>query len=114
MRKLRQVPVSYQDNFLILYRIYMMTGSFHISLFKGIFHVDKIHVRVKIASITHVLPVPVYRQTDFTAKRAVVSHLHDTAVRFRTRVEFSPLLQEASGTHAGVTHGGMTFCGGIM
>ena len=41
MRKLGQVPVSYQDNFLILYRIYMMTGSFHISLFKGILHVDK-------------------------------------------------------------------------
>ena len=95
MRKLGQVPVSYQDNFLILYRIYMMTGSFHISLFKGILHVDKIHVRVKIVSITHVLPVPVYRQTDFTAKRAVISHLHDTAVRFRTRVKFSPLVQEA-------------------
>ena len=31
-------------DFLILYRIYIMTGSFHISLFEGTLHVDKIHV----------------------------------------------------------------------
>ena len=30
------------------------------------------------------------RQTDFTPKRVVVSRLHDTAARFRTRVQFSP------------------------
>ena len=29
-----------------------MTGSFHISLFEGTLHVDKIHVRFKIANIT--------------------------------------------------------------
>ena len=38
----------------------------------------------------HVPPVPVYRQTDFTPKRVVVSHLHDTIARFRTGVKFLP------------------------
>ena len=36
------------------------------------------------------LPVPVYRETDFTPKRVVVSRLHDTVARFRTGVRFSP------------------------
>ena len=82
--------VSYRDDFFISYRVYMMTGSFHISLFEGTLHVDKIHVWFKIANITHALPVPVYRQTDFTPKRVVVSRLHDTAARFHTGVKFSP------------------------
>ena len=66
MRKLAPARVSYRDDFLISYRVYMMTGSFHISLFEGTLHVDKINVLFKIANITHALPVPVYRQTDFT------------------------------------------------
>ena len=90
MRKLAPARVSYRDDFLISYRVYMMTGSFHISLFEGNLHVDKIHVWFKIANITHALPVPVYRQTDFTPKRVVVSRLHDTVARFRTGVKFSP------------------------
>ena len=44
MRKLAPARVSYRDDFLISYRVYMMTGSFHISLFKGTLHVDKINV----------------------------------------------------------------------
>ena len=68
MRKLAPARVSHWDDFLISYRVYMMTGSFHILLFNGTFHVDKIHVWFKIANITHALPVPVYRQTDFTPK----------------------------------------------
>ena len=68
----------------------MMTGSFHILLFKGTFHVDEIHVCFKIANITHALLVPVYRQTDLTPKRVVVSRLHDTIARLRTGVKFSP------------------------
>ena len=87
MRKLTPARVSHRDDFLISY---MMTVSFHILLFKGTFHVDKIHVWFKIANITHALPVPVYRQTDFTPKRVVVSRLHDTVARFRTGVKFSP------------------------
>ena len=64
--------------FFISYRVYIMTGSFHISLFEGTPHVDKIHVRLKITNITHALPFPVYWQTDFTPKRVVISRLHDT------------------------------------
>ena len=90
MRKLAPALVSYRHDFLISYRVYMMTGLFHISLFEGTLHVDKKHVRSKIANITHALPVPVYRQTDFTPKRVVVSCLHDTVARFRTGVKFSP------------------------
>ena len=90
MRKLTPARVSHRDDFLISYRVYMMTGSFHILLFKGTFHVDKIHLWFKIANITHALPVPLYRQTDFTPKRVVVSRLHDTVARFRTGVKFSP------------------------
>ena len=56
MRKLAPARVSHWDDFLISYRVYMMTGSFHILLFNGTFHVDKIHVWFKIANITHALP----------------------------------------------------------
>ena len=31
MRKLAPARVSYRDDFLISYRVYMMTGSFHIA-----------------------------------------------------------------------------------
>ena len=54
----------------------MMTRSFRISLFEGTLHADKIHVWFEIENITHALPVPVYRQTDFTLKRVIVSRLH--------------------------------------
>ena len=90
MRKLAPARVSYWDDFLISYRVYITTGSFHISLFKGTFHVDKIHLWFKIANIMHALPVPLYRQTDFTPKRVVVSRLHDTVATFCTGVKFSP------------------------
>ena len=53
MRKLAPARVSYRDEFLISYRVYIMTGSFHISLFESTLHVDKIHKRFKIANITH-------------------------------------------------------------
>ena len=42
---------------------------------KVLHHVDKIHVRFKIANIKHALSVPVYQQTDFTPKRLVVSNV---------------------------------------
>ena len=52
-------------------------------------HVDIIHVRFKIANITHTQPVPVNLQTYFTPKRVVVSRLHDIVEKFGTRVKFS-------------------------
>ena len=90
MRKLVPARVSYRDDFFVSHRFYIITGSFHISLFECALHVDKIHVRFKTANITHALPVPIYRQTDFTPKRVVVSRLNDTVARFRTGVKFSP------------------------
>ena len=44
MRKLAPARVSCRDDFLISYRVNMMTGSFHTSLFEGTLHIDKIHV----------------------------------------------------------------------
>ena len=58
--------------------------------FEGTLHVNEIYVWFKIANITHALPIPVHRQTDFTPKRVVVLRLHDTIARFRTGVKFSP------------------------
>ena len=52
MRKLTPTQVSYRDDFLISCHVYIMTGSFLISLFEGTLHVDKIDVRFKIANIT--------------------------------------------------------------
>ena len=43
MRKLAPARVSYQDDFLISYHFYIMTGPFHILLFEGTLHVDRIH-----------------------------------------------------------------------
>ena len=56
MRKLASAQVSYRDDFS--YRVYMITVSFHILLFDGTLHVDKMHVWFKIANVTHALPVP--------------------------------------------------------
>ena len=67
------------DDWVILYLV-----------IEGTLHVDKIHVWFKTVNIMHTLPVPVYRQTDVTSKRVVVSRLHDTAARFRSGVKFSP------------------------
>ena len=44
MRKPAPARVSYRHDFLISYRVYMMTGLFHISSFEGTLHVDKMHV----------------------------------------------------------------------
>ena len=35
MRKLASARVSYRDDLFVSYRVYIMTGSFHISLFEG-------------------------------------------------------------------------------
>ena len=88
MRNLAPARVLYRDDIFNSYRFYIMTGSFHISLVEGTLHDHKLHVRFKIANITNAPPVPVYRWTDFTPKRVVVSRLHDTVARFRTELKF--------------------------
>ena len=40
------------------------------------------------------LPIPVYRQTDFTPKDVVISRLHDTVKKYRTGVKFSAPVQQ--------------------
>ena len=80
---------SYRDDFFISYPVYMMMGYFMSRLFEGTLHVDKVHVRFKIANIAYSLPAdPVHLQTDFTPKRVVVSCLHDTVAKFCTGVNF--------------------------
>ena len=90
MRKLAPAQVSYWDDFFISYYVCIMTGSFHILLFEGTLHVDKIHVRFKIVNITHALPIQVYLQTCFTLKCVVVLRLHDTVVAFCTDMKLLP------------------------
>ena len=71
------------------YRVYMMMGYFISRLFEGALHVDKVHVRFKIANITYGPPIdPAHLQTDYTPKRVVVSCLHDTVAKFCTTVNF--------------------------
>ena len=41
MGKLAPVRVSYRNEFFISYRVYTMTGSFHVSLFEGTLYIDK-------------------------------------------------------------------------
>ena len=55
MRKLAPARVSYQDDVLISYRVNMMMGHFVSQRFEGTLHVDKIHLQVKVANITHAL-----------------------------------------------------------
>ena len=88
MRKLAPARVSSRDDCLISYYD-MMMSHFISRLFEVTLHVDKIHVRFKIAKITHALPVPVHQQTAITPKWVVVSRLHDTVAKFRTGVKFS-------------------------
>ena len=78
MRKLTPARVSYRDDLLISYRVYMMIGYFILRLFDGTLNVDTIHVPFKIVNVMHAFPVPVHQKTDFTPKRVVVSSLHDT------------------------------------
>ena len=86
MGKLTPVQVSYLDDCVILNCIYMMMGHFISQLFEGTLHVDNTHVQFKITNIMQELPIPVHQQTDFTLKEVVILRLHDTIVKFCTRV----------------------------
>ena len=92
MRKLAQARVSYRDDFLISYRIYMMTGSFHtVSRYLKVhFMLIKYTCDPKSQTLRMRYPFQSIGRPIFTPKRVVVSRLHDTAARFRTGVKFSP------------------------
>ena len=84
MGKLAPARVSYRDDFLISYRVYRLMSHFISLLYEGTFHVDKIQEQAKIADIMHVLPIPVYWQTDFTPKQVVASCSQHTVAKFHT------------------------------
>ena len=100
MGKLAPARVSYRDDFVISYHIYMMTGN--ASVFSST-HVQRVEADEAILDCL---------QTDFTPKRVVVSCLHDTVAKSRTGVTFSPRCENQGELTA--TGAGMTFCGGIM
>ena len=81
MRKLAPARVSYRHDFLISCRV----------------HVDKMHVRFKIANITHALPVPVYRQTDQSHRNEWSFRIYMIPLR-----DFVPEWNSRSGTTTGV------------
>ena len=109
-RKLAPAPVSYQGDFLILYRVYMMMGHLMSRLFVGTLHVDKIPVRLKIAKIAHALPVPCPPADRFHTEMGgrVVFTWYRYEISYRC--EILALVQQPGWTHAGVTRAGMTLC----
>ena len=110
MRKLAPARVSYRDDFFISYRVYIMPESFHISLFEGTLHGDKIHDRKYYACATRSsLPADrflteTYGRFAFTWYRCETSY----------RSEILAPVQQPGWTHAGLTRTGMTFWGGII
>ena len=52
MGKLALARVSYRDEIFILYRVYTMTRSFHMSLFEGTLYVDKYMCDSKLQTLS--------------------------------------------------------------
>ena len=112
MRKLAPAWVSYRDDFLISDSVYMMTESFHISLFEGTLHVDKntrvIQNRKHYARASRSSLPADQIHTEKCGRFVVVSRY---MIPLR---DFVPEWNSRPGTATGVTRAGMTFCGGIM
>ena len=90
MGKLAPARVSYQEDFVISYHVYIDDWVISYHVYMKTESKSQTWRPSSLTKITHALPVPVYLQTDFTPKRVVVSRLHDTAVKSRTGVKFSP------------------------
>ena len=116
MRKLAWARVSYRDDFWFRNAFTWWWVISYLGYLKVHFTLIKYTCDSKWQTLhIYALPVPVHRQTDFTPKRVVVSHLHDSVARFRTGVKFSlDPVQQSGWTHAEVNRTRMTFCGGIM
>ena len=110
MRKLVPAPVSYRDDFLILYHVYMMMGHFMSRLFVGTLHVDKkkraIKNRKDCACATR-SSRPADRFHTETGGRFVFTWYR---YEISYRCEILALVQQPGWTHAGVTRAGMTLC----
>ena len=109
MRKLAPARVSYRDDFFISVRVYIMTGSFHISLFEGTLHVE-IQNHKHYACTTRSSQPADWFHTEtcghfaFTWCRCEISY----------RSAILAPVQQPGWTHTWVTRTGMTFSGGIM
>ena len=114
MGKLTPAQVSYLDDCVILYCIYMMMGHFISQLFEGTLHVDNTHVQFKITNIiaraTHSSPPADWFHTE-TGGHFATTWYH-CKILYQS-VILAPV-QQPGWTHARVTHAGMTFCDGIM
>ena len=113
MRKLAPARVSYRDDFLISYHVYMMTVSFHFSLLKVHFRLIKYMCgsnRKHYAWATHSsLPADqLHTETSgrfaFTWYRCKISY----------QCEILAPVQQPEWIHAWVTRTCMAFCGGIV
>ena len=93
MRKLASVRVSYRDDFFISYCVYIVTGSFHISLFKGT--LDKIR---EIQNETLRMRYP------FQSTGRPISHRNAWSFRvcMTSLRDFVPKWNSRPGTKAGV------------
>ena len=90
MGKLAPARVSYRDDFVISYHVYIDDWVISYHVYMKTESKSQTRRPSSLTKITHALPVPVYLQTDFTPKRVVVSRLHETAAKSRTGVKFSP------------------------
>ena len=96
--------------FFLSYHVYIMTGSFHISLFEGTLHVDEIHISKHYACAAHSsLPADRFH-SETCGHFAFMWYL--CGISYQSEI-LTPV-QQSGWTHARVTHAGMTFCGGIM
>ena len=86
MGKLAPARVSYRDDFVISYHVYMMTGFFHHPTSNVLKLTKPSWIDKDYACATRSF----YLQTDFTPKRVVVSRLHDTFAKSRTEWNSRP------------------------
>ena len=93
MRKLAPARVSYRDDFLISYRVYIMTESFHILLFEG---ARVIQNRKHYACATRSsLPADRFHTETggrfaFTWYRCEISYRSEISPRYKNRSELTP------------------------
>ena len=107
--KIALAQVSYRDDFLILYYVYMMMGHFISQLFDCTLHVGKIHVWMNSETLCMCYPFqstcrPIWHRNRWSFHVYMMSlwNFYLTPV------------QQPEWTHFRVTRNGMAFCDGVM
>ena len=77
MRKLAPARVSYRDDFLILYRVYMLTGSFHIAFYMIVMKVHFILIKYKCETKSYTLRM----RYPFPSTSRPISHRNEWSFR---------------------------------